>query len=110
MHHGTIGLEPVVQSGVYTDGGAQRPFPSNHRCNTSSAIENARGTREDLRAVSDHSRNVTSVAAELQTESNRQEAAVKDETNRTTVVLNKLVAAMETADEIISTARIEESD
>ena len=74
---------------------------------TTSAIDNARGSREDLRALSDRSRDVTSAAAELQTESNRQEAAVNEETSRTTVVLNKLAAAIETADELISNSRTE---
>ena len=72
---------------------------------TSNAIENARGSREDLRVISDRSRDVTSAAAELQTESNRQETAVNEETNRTTAVLNKLAAAIQTADSLISTAR-----
>ena len=35
---------------------------------------------------------------------------MNDETNRTTAVLNKLAAAIETADAIISTARTEEAD
>ena len=72
---------------------------------TTSAIENVRGSRQELRAISDRSRDVTSAAAELQTESNRQESAVNEETNRTTAVLNKLAAAIETADEIISNSR-----
>ena len=75
-----------------------------------SAIENAHGSREELRAISDHSRDVTSAAAELQTESNRQEAAVNEETNKTTAILNKLAAAIVTADEIISTARMDGTD
>ena len=77
---------------------------------TSSAIENVRGSREEVRVISDRARDVTSAAAELQTESNRQEAAVNEETNRTTVVLNKLAAAIETADEIMSAARTEGTD
>ena len=74
---------------------------------TTMAIENARGSREELRVISDRSRDVTSAAAELQTESNRQEAAVNEETNKTTAVINKLAAAIETADELISSARVE---
>ena len=77
---------------------------------TTSAIENVRGSRQELRAISDRSRDVTSAAAELQTESNRQESAVNEETNRTTAVLNKLAAAIETADEIISNSRTVEGD
>ena len=77
---------------------------------TASAIENVRGSREEVRVISDRARDVTSAAAELQTESNRQETAVNEETNRTTAVLNKLAAAIETADEIISTARTEGTD
>ena len=61
-------------------------------------------------AISDRSRDVTSAAAELQTESNRQEAAVNEETNKTTAILNKLAAAIVTADEIISTARMDGTD
>ena len=70
-----------------------------------SAVENAQGNREELRAISERSRDVTTAAAELQTESNRQEAAVNEETNRTTVVLNKLAAAIDTADDLISDAK-----
>ena len=77
---------------------------------TTNAIENARGSRGDLKQISDRSRDVTSAAAELQTESNRQESAVNEETNRTTAVLNKLAAAIATADAIISTARTEGTD
>ena len=77
---------------------------------TASAIENARGIREDLKEISDRSRDVTSAAAELQTESNRQEAVVNDETYRTTAVLNKLATAIATADGIISTVRKEGTD
>ena len=72
-----------------------------------SAIELAQGNREELRSISERSRDVTTVAAELQTESNRQEAAVNEETNRTTAVLNKLAAAIDTADELISNASVE---
>ena len=77
---------------------------------TTMAIENARGSRAELRVISDRSRDVTSAAAELQTESNRQEAAVNEETNKTTAVINKLAAAIETADEFISSARVEGTD
>ena len=77
---------------------------------TTSVIENARGNREELKAISERSRDVTTAAAELQTESNRQEAAVNEETNRTTAVLNKLAAAVETADEFISNSRVEGAD
>ena len=77
---------------------------------TTNAIENAQGSREELMAISDHSRDVTSAAAELQTESNRQESAVNEETNQTTAILNKLAAAIETADEIISKARMDGTD
>jgi hypothetical protein len=72
-----------------------------------SAIELAQGKREELRSISERSRDVTTAAAELQTESNRQEAAVNEETNRTTAVLNKLAAAIDTADELISNASVE---
>ena len=72
-----------------------------------SAIELAQGKREELRSISERSRDVTTAAAELQTESNRQEAAVNEETNRTTSVLNKLAAAIDTADELISNASVE---
>ena len=77
---------------------------------TTTAIENARGSREELSEISDRSRDVTSAAAELQTESSRQEGAVNEETNRTTAVLNKLAAAIETADEIIANARPDGTD
>ena len=77
---------------------------------TTSAIENARGSREEVRAISDHTRDVTSAAAELQAESNRHEAAVNEETNKTTTVLNKLAAAIEAADEIISDPGMEGTD
>ena len=70
-----------------------------------SAIENAQGNREELRNIGERSRDVTTAAAELQTESNRQEAAVNEETNRTTAVLNKLAAAIDPADDLISNAR-----
>ena len=72
-----------------------------------SAIENAQGNREELRNISERSRDVTTASAELQTESNRQEAAVNEETNRTTIVLNKLAAAIDTADDLISNAKVE---
>ena len=75
-----------------------------------SAIGNAHGSREELRAISDRSRDVTSAAAELQTESNRQESTVNEETNKTTAILNKLTAAIETADEIISDTRMDGTD
>ena len=75
-----------------------------------SAIDNVRGSREELRAISERSRDVTTAAAELQTESNRQEAAVNEETGRTAVVVNKLAAAIESADEIISKARLGGTD
>ena len=77
---------------------------------TTNAIENARGSREDMKTISERSRDVTSAAAELQTESNRQEAAVNEETSRTTVVLNKLSAAIDSADHIIAHARYERAD
>ena len=70
-----------------------------------SAIQNAQGNREELKNIGERSRDVTTAAAELQTESNRQEAAVNEETNRTTVVLNKLAAAIDTADELISNSK-----
>ena len=72
-----------------------------------SSIENAQGNREELRNISERSRDVTTASAELQTESNRQEAAVNEETNRTTIVLNKLAAAIDTADDLISNAKAE---
>ena len=74
------------------------------------AIDNAQGSREELRAISERSRDVTTAAAELQTESNRQEAAVNEENTRTAVIVNKLAAAIESADEIISKARMEGTD
>ena len=72
-----------------------------------SAIELAQGNRGELRSISERSRDVTTAAAELQTESNRQEAAVNEETNRTTAVLNKLATAIDTADELISNAKVD---
>ena len=77
---------------------------------TTLAIENARGSRDELRVITDRSRDVTSAAAELQTESNRQEAAVNEETSKTTAVINKLASAIETADGIISSTKIEGTD
>ena len=74
---------------------------------TTGAIDNVRGSREELRTINERSRDVTSAAAELQSESNRQEAAVNEETNRTTAVLNKLSAAIETADDLIAKGRVE---
>ena len=71
------------------------------------AIENAQGNREELRNISERSRDVTTASAELQTESNRQEAAVNEETNRTTIVLNRLASAIGTADDLISNAKAE---
>ena len=75
-----------------------------------SAIETANGSREDLKLISDRSKDVTSAAAELQTESNRQETAVNEETDRTTEALNKLAAAIQTADVIVASARPEETN
>ena len=77
---------------------------------TTKAINDARGSREELRAISERSRDVTTAAAELQTESNRQEVAVNEETSRTAVVVNKLAAAIQSADEIISRARLGGAD
>ncbi len=71
------------------------------------AIENEQGNREELRNISERSRDVTTASAEMQTESNRQEAAVNEETNRTTIVLNRLAAAIDTADDLISDAKVE---
>ena len=72
-----------------------------------SSIENAQGNREELRNISERSRDVTTAAAELQIESNRQEAAVNEETNQTTIVLNKLAVAIDTADDLISNSKAE---
>ena len=58
-----------------------------------SSIDNARGSREELKAISESSKDVTTAAAELQPESNSQEVPVNEESNRTAVVVNKLAAA-----------------
>ena len=73
-------------------------------------INNARGDREELRGISERSRDLITVAAKLQIESNRQEAAVNEETNRTAVVVNQVAAAIKSASEIISRARMEGTD
>ena len=77
---------------------------------TTSAIENTQGNREELRAIRDLSDNVATADAELQAESNRQEVSVNEEINRTMEALNGLVAAVETADEIISKVRADGTD
>ena len=74
------------------------------------AIENSQGNRDELRAISVHSDNVATAAAELQTESIREEASVNEEINSTMETLNRLVAAVESADEIISKVRADGTD
>ena len=77
---------------------------------TTSAIENTHGNREELSTISDLSNDVATAGAELQTESNRQEVSVNEEINRAMEALNGLVAAVETADEIISKVRADRAD
>ena len=77
---------------------------------TTSAIENTHGNREELSTISDLSNDVATAGAELQTESNRQEVSVNEEINRAMEALNGLVAAVETADEIISKVRADGTD
>ena len=72
---------------------------------TSSAVKDTQGNRQELRTISVLSDDLATAAAELQTESNRQEASVNQEIDRTMEKLNGLVAAVETADEILSKAR-----
>ena len=71
---------------------------------TTKAIENNHGSREQLKAISEHSNDVTLAAAALQSETRRQEEAVIGETNKTTESINRLSAAIRTADTMISKA------
>ena len=71
---------------------------------TTKAIENNQGSRQQLKAISENSNDVTLAAAALQSEAKRQEEAVIGETNKTTESINRLSAAIETADNMISKA------
>ena len=77
---------------------------------TTGAIEETQGNRDELRAIRELSDGVATAASELQAESNRQEASVNEQINRTLEALNGLAAAVETADEIISKVRADETD
>ena len=71
---------------------------------TTKAIENNHGSREQLKAIGEHSNDVTLAAAALQSEARRREEAVIGETNKTTQSINHLSSAIEKADNIISRA------
>ena len=71
---------------------------------TTKAIENNHGSREQLRAIGENSNDVTLAAAALQSETRRQGEAVLGETNKTTESINRLSAAIQTADNMISKA------
>ena len=71
---------------------------------TTKAIENNHGSREQLRAIGENSNDVTLAAAALQSETRRQGEAVLGETNKTTVSINRLSTAIQTADNMISKA------
>ena len=69
------------------------------------AFENSQGSREELMATGERSKDLAAAAAELHAESLRQNENVEQETNRTTASLTRLSEAIEAADHILSKAR-----